>query len=39
MTPHHQTSDIVGDVGSLTLLGLAIIGALVTIGAYSILGS
>jgi hypothetical protein len=34
-----ETGESVADVGSLTLLGLACIGALITICAYWILGS
>ncbi|GJD68824.1 hypothetical protein MMMDOFMJ_1749 [Methylobacterium gnaphalii] len=37
MVPSHQTAETVGDVGSPTLLGLAIVGALITVGAYWLL--
>lgn len=39
MTPTTETVDTVADVSSLTLLGLAVVGALLTVGAYWVFGS
>ncbi|GJD83134.1 hypothetical protein HPGCJGGD_0996 [Methylobacterium haplocladii] len=39
MAPGTETVDRSGDVSSLTLLGLAVVGALLTVGAYWIFGS
>lgn len=39
MTPNTQPIETEGDVGSIKLLGLAILGGLLTIAAYWILGS
>ena len=36
---NHHTPDTADDASSVTLLGLAIVGAAVTIGAYWLLGS
>ncbi|MBB3901646.1 hypothetical protein GGR33_001132 [Methylobacterium brachythecii] len=39
MDSHTETADTVADVSSPTLLGLAVIGALVTVAIYWVLGS
>lgn len=37
MAPNNQTVDTVDQLSSVTLLGVAIVGALLTIGAYWLL--
>lgn len=39
MAPETETVDTVADVSSPTLLGLAVLGALLTVGAYWMFGS
>lgn len=38
MAPNHQTVDTVDQVSSPVLLGIAVVGALLTVGAYWVLG-
>ena len=38
MTPDTQHVDTVDQLGSLTLLGIAVVGAFLTIGAYMLVG-